>query len=135
MSTIHPTRPDGVPLYYASLCGFRGLVEHLITAHSGDVNSRGGFHTTPLHAAAVKGHLEVASLLLESGADLDSRDILDRVPLHQVSQGGQLIMVESSLEIARLLVNAGAKVNVTGYDGGTSLHAAHELGVATLWNC
>jgi hypothetical protein len=30
MATIHPTRPEAVPLYYASLCGFCGLVEHLI---------------------------------------------------------------------------------------------------------
>jgi ankyrin repeat protein len=69
MSTTHPTRPEAAPLYYASLCGFRGLVEHLITAHSSDVNSRGGSHTTPLHAASVKGHIDVASLLLKSGAD------------------------------------------------------------------
>jgi hypothetical protein len=32
MSEKHPTRPKAVPLYYASLCGFRGLVEHLIAA-------------------------------------------------------------------------------------------------------
>src|SRR5260370_36349220 len=69
MSTTHPTRPEAVPLYYASLCGFGSLVEHLITAHSSDVNGRGGSHTTALHAAAVKGHLEVASVLLNSGAD------------------------------------------------------------------
>jgi hypothetical protein len=128
MSTIHPTRPGGVPLYYASLCGFHGLVERLITAHSSDVNSRGGFHTTPLHAAAVKRHLQVASLLIKSGADPNSRDIVDRVPLHRVSQGGQLVMVESSLEIARLLMNAGAKVNVTDNVGETSLHAAARSG-------
>ncbi len=62
MPTIHPTRPKAVPLYYASLCGFRRVVVHLITAHSSEVNSRGGSHTTPLHAASVKGHLDVASL-------------------------------------------------------------------------
>src|SRR6202789_1888518 len=38
MSTIHPNVPEAAPLYYASLCGFRGLVEHLIAAHSPDVN-------------------------------------------------------------------------------------------------
>ena len=53
MSMIYPTQPEAMPLYYASLCGFRGLVEHLITAHSPDVNSKGGFHTTPLHVASV----------------------------------------------------------------------------------
>jgi Ankyrin repeats (3 copies) len=129
MSTIHPTRPEAVPLYYASLCGFCDLVEHLITVHSSDVNSGGGSHTTPLHAASVKGHLEVASLLLESGADPNSRDLTDRVPLHRVSLGGQVVMMESSLEIARLLVNYGAKVNVTDdIDRDTPLHAAARSG-------
>ena len=57
MSTKHPTQPEAMPLYYASLCGFRALTEHLIAAYSPDVNSRGGSHTTALHAASVKGHL------------------------------------------------------------------------------
>jgi hypothetical protein len=43
--TMHPTQPEAVPLYYASLCGFVGLTEHLIAAHSRDVNSEGGSHT------------------------------------------------------------------------------------------
>ncbi len=132
MSTLHPTRPEAVPLYYASLCGFCGLAEHLITVHSSDVNSRGGSHTTPLHAASVKGHLEVASLLLESGADPNSRDIVDRVPLHRVSQGGQVVMMESSLEIARLLMNYGAMVNVAGLKGDTPLHAAARSGYRNI---
>jgi ankyrin repeat protein len=128
MPTMHPTRPEAVPLYYASLCGFVGLAKHLIAAHTRDVNSRGGSHTTPLHAASVKGHLKVASLLLRNGADPDSRDHLGRVPLHRVSQGGQLVMGKSSLEIARLLVNSGADVNVTDYDGCAPLHAAAQTG-------
>jgi hypothetical protein len=53
MPTTHPTQPDAVPLYYASLCGFVGLTEHLIAAHSWDVNIKGGSHTTPLHATPI----------------------------------------------------------------------------------
>jgi ankyrin repeat protein len=128
MTTTHPTRPEALPLYYATLTGFRGLVEHLIAADSRDVNRRGGSHTTPLHAASVKGHLDVASLLLETGADPNSRDNHGRSPLHRVSQGRQLVMVESSLEIARLLVNSGANVNATDDDDWTPLHAAAQSG-------
>ena len=72
MGTTHPTEPEAGPLYYASLCGFAGLTEHLIAAHSRDVNCKGGVHTTALHAASVKGHLKVASLLIRDGADPDS---------------------------------------------------------------
>jgi ankyrin repeat protein len=68
MLTMHPTQPEAMPLYCASLCGFGDLAEHLIAAHSPDVNGQGGSHTTPLHAASVKGHLQVASLLLKNEA-------------------------------------------------------------------
>jgi hypothetical protein len=54
-----------MPLYYASLCGFHALTEHLIAAHLPDVYSKGGSHRTALHAASVKGHLEVACFSLE----------------------------------------------------------------------
>jgi hypothetical protein len=54
MSSIHPTQPEAGPLYYAALCGFSGLIGRLIISHSPDVNSRGGSHTTPLHAASVR---------------------------------------------------------------------------------
>jgi hypothetical protein len=39
-------RAKAVPLYYASQCGFRGLVEHLIAIHSQNVNTKGGSHRT-----------------------------------------------------------------------------------------
>src|SRR5882757_6441040 len=38
MAEIHPTRPSAEPLYYASSCGFRGLVEHLLVTQSPDTN-------------------------------------------------------------------------------------------------
>ena len=41
MADVHPTQPSAVPLYYASLCGLGGLVEHLVAAHPEEVNARG----------------------------------------------------------------------------------------------
>jgi Ankyrin repeats (3 copies) len=127
MPTLHPMQPEAGPLYYASLCGFVGLAEHLIPAHSPDVNTRGGSHTTALLATSVKGHLKVASLPLRNGADPDSRDHLGMVPLHRVSHGGQPVMAKSSLETARLLVRSGADVNVPDDKGYTPLHAAAQF--------
>jgi len=57
MFTAHPTRPEAVPLYYATLCGFPDLVEHLLATRPGDVHARGGYRSTPLHAALAKGDL------------------------------------------------------------------------------
>jgi len=36
MSTTHPTPPEALPLYYATLSGLRGIVEHLIATNSRD---------------------------------------------------------------------------------------------------
>ena len=78
-----------------------GLVEHLIDAHSPDVNSRGGSHTTALHAAAVNGHSEVASLLLRNGANPNSRDQQGRTSASQegitgrTDRHGEIIIRES----------------------------------------
>ena len=58
----------------------------------------------------------------------DSRDHFGRFPLHRVSQGG--FMAKSALEIARLLINSGADMNVTDDEGCASLHAAVESGVS-----
>ena len=54
MVTARPMRPTAAPLYYATLYGFRNLVEYLSTTYSGDVNARGGSYCTPLHAALAK---------------------------------------------------------------------------------
>ena len=98
-----------------------------------DVNDQGGSHTTPLPAASVEGHLDVASLLVKSGADPNSRDDLGRVPPYRVSQGGQLVITEASFEIARLFVNYGSNVNVADDEGWTPLQ--HIVGVVRSRNC
>jgi hypothetical protein len=47
---------------------------------------QGWFSQDPLHAALVKGHLDIASLLLKNGADPNFRDYVDWAPLYQLSQ-------------------------------------------------
>ena len=139
-SEIHPTRPKASSLYYAALLGFRGLAAHLITSHSQDVNSRGGFYITPLHAASVKGHLDVASLLLEnvadpnsrdnrdiaellveSGASLDVRNGPEWTPLHMACENGKL-------DVARFLIGRGSNINSRENNGRIPLHMASHMG-------
>ena len=64
MPTAHPKRPKATPLYYAVLCGFRRLIEHLIKSYPGDVDARGGYHESPLVAAFFQDDLETALSLL-----------------------------------------------------------------------
>ena len=98
---LYPRRPEATSLYCTALCGrLSSSAEHLINRHPRDIHARCGFYTTPLHAALIKGHLQVARLLLHSGADANSR----RVPLKLASQFGHL-------DIVRLLLDCGANVD------------------------
>jgi hypothetical protein len=44
-------KSPATPLYYAALCGFHDLVEHLIVKNPQDVNADGDYYVRPLVAA------------------------------------------------------------------------------------
>ncbi|KAN0136165.1 hypothetical protein V8E53_006025 [Lactarius tabidus] len=60
----------GSLLYYASLCGFRDLAAHCISENPQHVTGPFGRNPTPLVAALHRGHLDIADLLYQAGADL-----------------------------------------------------------------
>jgi ankyrin repeat protein len=113
--------PRTTPLYYAALCGFRDVAEHLLDAYPQDANTRGGKHKTPLHAAAAEGHLNVAMLLLERGADMKSLDSFGRTPLHLASCCGYA-------KVVSLLIDRGADLDAEESKKGTPLHLALRSG-------
>jgi ankyrin repeat protein len=103
--------PEAVPLYYATLCGFRDLAERLIAAYPQDIKTRGGYYKTPLHAALAKELPEFALFLLDCGSDLDV-DSLGRdsqTALYKASSRGYTNVVRS-------LVDRGAKIDAEGDD-------------------
>jgi len=102
--TAHPKQPDAVPLYYAALCGFRGLVEHLLDLHPQDLDAKGGVCGTPLGAALHKGHLDIALFLLEHGADGEKRGKAGQTGLFIASSRGYA-------EIVWTLIHCGANPN------------------------
>jgi ankyrin repeat protein len=108
----------GAPLYYAALCGFHDLVEHLITKHPQDVNADGGYYVRPLVAALARGHFRTADLLRHNGADLHVRGYYGKNPLHAAAQSG-------SLEVVRILVKFDpADINARDEAGWTPLFGA-----------
>ena len=121
MFGTHPAPPEAMPLYYATLCGFGSLIERLGNAHPGDVNMRGGFYATPLHAAVAKGYTNIALLLLKHGADADAWDDEELSPLRRACRAGRREMVE-------LLLANNADVNVQNRNGGTPLCEASRNG-------
>ena len=69
---------------------------------------------TPLHGAATRGNVEVAKLLISSGANVNARDTIGWTPLH----------FAENVEVAKLLISSGANVNARGIAGVTPLHFA-----------
>ena len=102
-----PAKLGAVPLYYAALCGFRDLAERLLDVRPQDVNARARYPTyrTPLYAAVTKEHLNVALLLLERGAHVDSCCSQHQTALYMASSHGNAAVVQ-------LLIDHGADVNV-----------------------
>ena len=65
---------------------------------------------TPLHYAALEGHLDIVKLLLEHGADPNVKDGFGETPLHFAA-------LEGHLDVAKLLLEHGADPNVQGVEG------------------
>lgn len=88
----------------------------LLQAHSTD-----GW--TPLHLAAFFGHADLATALLDRGAQIDARstNAMQNTPLHAAAAGGHVALVQ-------LLAKRGADVNARQQGGWTALHSASQAG-------
>ena len=77
--------------------------------------------TSPLHKAALKGHLKTARLLLRAGCSRDARTKVEKTALHLAASGGHADIVE-------LLLSHKADVNCQDMLRMTPLHWAVESG-------
>jgi Ankyrin repeats (3 copies)/Ankyrin repeat len=111
-------KSPAAPLYYATLCGFHDLVEHLITKYPQDVNADGGYYVRPLVAALAGEHFQTADLLRHHGADSHIQGRYGRSPL--------LVAADSrNLEVVRILIEYDpADINARAESGSTPLHWA-----------
>ena len=112
-------------LYYAALCGFYDLVDHLIVKHPEQVNYRCGVHGSPLVAALYKNYIRIAELLVEHGAHTHVRG---DPPLCRAIEFPD----NTRIEAVQFLFRHGAHVNA-GRDNimedlQTPLHLAAEVG-------
>ena len=88
MVSEYPTQPEAMLLYYAALCGFRTIVEHLTLTYPTDVNAVCGASETPLNAAFMKQDVETAHVLLENGAITNIVDVSSERLLHRGAKFG-----------------------------------------------
>ena len=121
MFAARPSPPKGTPLYYATLCGFRDLVEHLVITYPWDINARGGYYATPLHAAIIKGNIDIIAVLLEHGADTATWGRSNWGSLDEAARRGRL-------DVTKLLLYHHADVNSRNGIERTPLFMASQEG-------
>jgi ankyrin repeat protein len=146
---------DFTPLHLASDADIAAL----LLAHGASAMERGYENRTPLHQAAMQGRTDVAALLLAHGADIEARDQQGRTPLlltvDQPAASREMVAflirnkaqvnarsaagdtpLQAALsrdrEIVRMLLDAGANVNVADRYMRTPLHRAVEAHDLTL---
>merc|ERR1719412_1385655 len=77
--------------------------------------------TSPLHLAALKGHHDIAEILMRSGCSKDARTKVDKTPLHLAATEGHATLVE-------VLLRTGAEVDSKDMLKMTPLHWAVQRG-------
>jgi ankyrin repeat protein len=127
------------PLYYAALCGFHDLVEHLIIRHLQDVNAEGGYHMRPLLAALAGKHFQTAELLRRNGAgcaDSHLKGNSNWTPLHSAAYYGDLDVVQKLIEYdadIRAEDDSGRTLlHFASYGHNLKDHSVHRLSVLRL---
>ena len=100
---------DREQLHFAASDGDLSRVRQLVADGFG-VNAFDDLGRTPLHYAAERGHLAVVTFLLGNGADVNAHHepTIGNTPLGDIAG-------ECSLEMARLLVEAGADPTIRGW--------------------
>jgi ankyrin repeat protein len=115
-------RPLGLAAYFGRSEAARLLVERRadVTLPSGN-----SARVTPLHSAAAAGHFEIAKLLLEKGAPVDTRQQGGFTPLMSAALRGDV-------ELAELLIEHGADLALRDDTGRSAADHAAAAGHAAL---
>jgi ankyrin repeat protein len=105
-------------LHHCAINGLTTSVKRLLAIRNINVNLKDDrFGMSPLHDAAVDGHVEIARLLLQNGAEVNARSKYGFTPLHWAAIFGHV-------DILHLLVENDADLEAQDNDGERALHCA-----------
>ncbi|OTF79615.1 hypothetical protein BLA29_007836 [Euroglyphus maynei] len=111
------TRYQEKSLRNAANCCDLKLIKQLLQSQRINVNACDERKRTALHFASVRGHNDIACLLLMNGADPNTRDINGNTPLH-------LAVCSSKLDMVILLLKNGAICTSSDNNGRTPINLA-----------
>lgn len=114
---------DDITLFEAAAAGKFDVVAHLVFTYPDAIDFFADDGFTPLGLACYFGQHEIARYLVLKGADvnLPSNNGFNVFPIHSAAAGNYT-------DIAKLLIENGANVNVRQQAGSTPLHSAAQNG-------
>ena len=118
---------ENTPLYLAAASGNTGIVKLLIE-NGAIIDAQTKYGDTPLMGTIKPSnyvsHTDIANLLIENGADINEKtNDMGYTPLHYAAWA-------SSADMVKILIDEGAKVNITDLWGQTALDIAKRGGLA-----
>jgi hypothetical protein len=118
MMNVKLGRKGRTQLHHCAINGLTTSVKRLLSIRNINVNVKDDeYGMTPLHYAAFKGHIEIARLLLQNGAEVNAKSNRGSTPLYCAALNGHV-------DILHLLVKNGADLEAQNDDGWRALHIA-----------
>jgi hypothetical protein len=118
MMNVKLGRRGMTQLHYCADKGLTTSVKRLLSIRNINVNVKDDWNeSTPLHFAALIGHVEIARLLLQNGAEVNAKNIVGSTPLHWAA-------IQGHVDILHLLVENGADLEAQNNSGWRALHNA-----------